>query len=126
MIATPGLLIAFLRTVALAWRQQEMQRNADKIVETARDLYGGLDTYAGHVDKMGRGLRQAVGAYNRGVGSFQSRMLVQARRFEELIAAGKRSRSRNPPPSTRPSGRSKRWNCRRRPGPTRSIYACRR
>ena len=88
LIATPGLLIAFLRTVALAWRQQDMQRNANVIAETARELYDRLRTYAGHVDRMGRGLRQAVDAYNDGVGSFQSRVLVQARRFEELGAAG--------------------------------------
>lgn len=88
LIATPGLLIAFLRTVALAWRQQDIQRNANVIAETARELYDRLRTYAGHVDKMGRGLGQAVDAYNAGVGSFQSRVLVQARRFEELGAAG--------------------------------------
>lgn len=88
LIATPGLLIAFLRTVALAWRQQDMQRNATIIADTARELYDRLRTYAGHVDRMGRGLRQAVDAYNDGVGSFQSRVLVQARRFEDLSAAG--------------------------------------
>ena len=88
LIATPGLLIAFLRTVALAWRQQEVQRNAHEIAETARELYGRLRTYSGHVEKMGRGLRQAVEAYNDGVGSFQSRVLVQARRFEDLSATG--------------------------------------
>ncbi len=89
LIATPGLLIAFLRTVALAWRQQDIQENAQKIATAARDLYSRLRTYAAHVDKMGRGLRTAVGAYNDGVGSFQSRVLVQARRFEELGAEDK-------------------------------------
>lgn len=89
LIATPGLLIAFLRTVALGWQQQNIQRNANEIAETARELFERLRTYSGHVDKMGRGLRQAVDAYNDGVGSFQSRVLVQARRFEELGAADK-------------------------------------
>ncbi|MXW64474.1 MAG: DNA recombination protein RmuC [Bacteroidetes bacterium SB0662_bin_6] len=89
LIATPGLLIAFLRTVALAWRQQDIQENAQKIAGAARELYSRLRTYASHVDKMGRGLQQAIGAYNAGVGSFQSRVLVQARQFEELGAADK-------------------------------------
>ncbi len=87
LIATPGLLIAFLRTVALAWRQQDIQKNAQEIAKAAGTLYGRLRTYASHVDKMGRGLRQAVGAYNDGVGSFQSRVLVQARLFEDLSGA---------------------------------------
>ncbi len=87
LIATPGLLIAFLRTVALAWRQQDIQKNAQEIAKAAGTLYSRLRTYASHVDKMGRGLRQAVGAYNDGVGSFQSRVLVQARLFEDLSGA---------------------------------------
>ena len=98
LIATPGLLIAFLRTVALAWRQQEVQRNANEIAETTRELYSRLRTYTGHVDKMGRGLRQAVEAYNDGVGSFQSRVLVQARRFEELSATGEARQIGEPAP----------------------------
>ena len=98
LIATPGLLIAFLRTVALAWRQQEVQRNAHEIAETAREMYGRLRTYSGHVDKMGRGLRQAVEAYNDGVGSFQSRVLVQARRFEDLSATGEAKQIGDPGP----------------------------
>ncbi|MCY4599038.1 MAG: DNA recombination protein RmuC [Acidobacteria bacterium] len=98
LIATPGLLIAFLRTVALAWRQQDMQRNANEIAETARELYDRLRTYAGHVDKMGRGLRSAVDAYNDGVGSFQSRVLVQARRFEELSATDESKQIGEPQP----------------------------
>ena len=98
LIATPGLLIAFLRTVALAWQQQNIQRNANVIADTARELFERLRTYAGHVDKMGRGLRQAVDAYNDGVGSFQSRVLVQARRFEELGAADKSKQIGEPAP----------------------------
>lgn len=89
LIATPGLLIAFLRTVALAWSRQDIQKNAQEIATNARDLYLRLGTYTDHVVKMGRGLRQAVDAYNNGVGSFQSRVLVQARRFEELGATDK-------------------------------------
>ena len=98
LIATPGLLIAFLRTVALAWRQQDVQQNARQIAETARELYGRLRTYSGHVDKMGRGLHQAVEAYNAGVGSFQSRVLVQARRFEELSATDDAKQMSEPAP----------------------------
>lgn len=96
LITTPGLLIAFLRTVALAWRQQDIQQNAQQIAEAGRELYDRLRTYAGHLYKMGRGLRQAVDAYNSGVGSFQLRVLAQARRFEELSATGNTERIGEP------------------------------
>ena len=39
-----------------------------------------------HLGKLGRSLDTAVGAYNQTVGSWESRVLVAARRFEELDA----------------------------------------
>ena len=84
LIATPGLLIAFLRTVALAWQRQDVAHNAEKVAQLGNDLYSRLSTYVEHVDKMGRGLRSAVGAYNDSVGSFERMVLPQARRFREL------------------------------------------
>ena len=84
LIATPGLLIAFLRTVALAWQRQDIARNAEKVANLGNELYSRLSTYIEHVDKMGRGLRSAVGAYNDSVGSFERMVLPQARRFREL------------------------------------------
>ncbi len=84
LIATPGLLIAFLRTVALAWQRQDIAHNAEKVAQLGNDLYSRLSTYVEHVDKMGRGLRSAVGAYNDSVGSFERMVLPQARRFREL------------------------------------------
>ncbi|WP_423919848.1 DNA recombination protein RmuC [Candidatus Poriferisodalis sp.] len=84
LIATPGLLIAFLRTVALAWQRQDIARNAEKVADLGNELYSRLSKYVEHVDKMGRGLRSAVGAYNDSVGSFGRMVLPQARRFREL------------------------------------------
>ena len=84
LIATPGLLLAFLRTVALAWQQQDMQQNAQQIADLGKDLYDRLRVFAEHMDDMGGGLGKALAAYNRGVGSLQGRVLPQARRFEDL------------------------------------------
>ena len=84
LIATPGLLLAFLRTVALAWQQQDMQHNAQKIADLGKDLYDRLRVFAEHMDAMGIGLGKALAAYNRGVGSLEGRVLPQARRFEDL------------------------------------------
>ena len=86
LIATPGLLLAFLRTVALAWQQQDMQENAQEIADLGKDLYDRLRVFAEHMDDMGTGLGRALAAYNRGVGSFEGRVLPQARRFENLGA----------------------------------------
>ncbi|WP_419917995.1 DNA recombination protein RmuC [Candidatus Poriferisocius sp.] len=84
LIATPGLLLAFLRTVAVAWQQQDLQENAQRIAEGAGLLYDSLRVYAGHVDKVGRGLNSAVNAYNDSIGSLEGRVLPRARKFEDL------------------------------------------
>ena len=84
LIATPGLLIAFLRTVALAWQQHDIDQNAKEVAKLGNDLYSRLSRYVSHVDKMGRGLRSAVDAYNDSVGSFERMVLPQARRFRDL------------------------------------------
>ena len=83
LIATPGLLLAFLRTVAVAWQQQDLQENAQKIADGAADLYASLKTYAGHVDGVGKGLKRAVEAYNKSIGSLEGRVLPRARKFED-------------------------------------------
>ena len=86
LIASPGLLIALLRTVALAWQQQDMRDNAKEIAEIGRDLFSSLKTYAKNVNKLGNGLRQAVGAYNDSVGTLESSLLRRARALTELGA----------------------------------------
>ena len=87
LIATPGLLLAFLKTVALAWKEQSLQENARQIAEASNELYDRLRIYLDHVARMGRGLEQAVNSYNAGIGSLDSRVLPQARRLEDLDAA---------------------------------------
>jgi DNA recombination protein RmuC len=84
VLATPSTLIALLRTVAYAWTQQALADNAREIHELGRDLYERLATMGGHLDRLGRSLSGAVGAYNRAVGSLENRVLVSARRFDAL------------------------------------------
>lgn len=108
LIATPGLLLAFLRTVALAWQQQDMQKNAQRIADLGKDLYDSLRILAEYMHGVGKGLDKALTAYNKGVGSLESRVLPKARRFEDLgaVSDSKRIPALGPVESTvRPIGR---------------------
>ena len=98
LIATPGLLIAFLRTVALAWQQQAIQQNAQDIADSARELYDRLGTYTGHIIRMGNQLGSVVDTYNKSIGSFQTRVLPQARRIESLSEIESSARIDEPEP----------------------------
>ena len=84
ILATPTTLIALLRTVAHAWTQEALADKAREIHQLGRELHERLATMSGHLDKVGRSLAAAVGAYNQAVGSLESRVLVSARRLSEL------------------------------------------
>jgi DNA recombination protein RmuC len=83
-IATPTTLITMLRTAQFAWQQQALSENARAVFELGRDLYDRLSTLGRHVDQLGKSLTNAVVSYNRTVGSLESRVLVTARRLNEL------------------------------------------
>ncbi|GAA2548664.1 hypothetical protein GCM10010435_17790 [Winogradskya consettensis] len=84
VLATPATLIALLRTVAYSWRQEALARNAVAVHSLARELYGRLATLGDHVGKLGSSLSGAVTAYNKAVGSLESRVLVSARKLAEM------------------------------------------
>ncbi len=84
VLATPATLVALLRTVAYSWRQEALARNAVAVHGLARELYGRLSTLGDHVGKLGTSLGAAVTAYNRAVGSLESRVLVSARKLAEM------------------------------------------
>ena len=83
-IATPTTLVTMLRTANYAWQQEALSANARAVFELGRELYERLATLGRHVDQLGKSLTNAVVAFNRTVGSLESRVLVTARKLNEL------------------------------------------
>jgi DNA recombination protein RmuC len=83
-IATPTTLVSMLRTAQYAWQQQALSENARAVFELGRELYERLAGLGRHVERVGKSLTAAVGAYNQAVGSLESRVLVSARRLSQL------------------------------------------
>lgn len=85
-IASPLTLIALLRSYALGWQHRQQEENAKKIAEAARVLYDRLRTFVGHFGTIGSSLQKANEAYNKAVGSMESRVLPQGRKIKELAS----------------------------------------
>ena len=88
LLATPTNLVAIARTVSSVWRQEKIAEEAAEIARLGKELHSRLATMGGHVARMGRNLELATGAYNAFVGSLESQVMTQAKRFETLEVAG--------------------------------------
>ncbi len=84
VIVTPMTLMALLRTVSYAWRQEALAENAQKVLEVGKELHQRLGVLSRHLADLGSRISSTAGAYNKAVASFESRVLVSARRFNEL------------------------------------------
>lgn len=87
VVAAPASFLALLRVVAYGWMQLELSRNAQAIAAGGRELLERLQPFAGHLNKLGGALNQAVERYNDAAGSFERRILPTARKLQELGAA---------------------------------------
>ncbi|MEO5494895.1 MAG: DNA recombination protein RmuC [Sphingomonas sp.] len=84
LLATPTNLIAIARTVAAVWRQEKLAGEARAIAELGKELYSRLSKMGEHIGRLGRNLGLATNAYNDFVGSLETNVLTQAKRFESL------------------------------------------
>lgn len=84
IIATPTTMLALLRTVAYAWRQEALAENAQRVLTVGKELYARLVTMTGHVTRTGRALESATKSYNQMIGSLERNVLTSARRMVEL------------------------------------------
>jgi DNA recombination protein RmuC len=83
-IATPTTLVTMLRTAQYAWQQAALSQNARAVFELGRELYDRISCLGPHMDRLGKALTSAVKTYNQTVGSLESRVLVTARRLNQL------------------------------------------
>jgi len=84
LLATPITLIALLKSAAYGWRQERVADDAAQVVALGRELQERLVVFDEQLGDIGKGLQRAVLAYNRAVGSLESRVLVSARKLGAL------------------------------------------
>jgi DNA recombination protein RmuC len=90
MVATPMTLIALLRTASFGWREERLAENAQRISDEGRRLHERIATVMEHFADLGNALNQSVKHFNKSLRSFEQRVVVSARRLDELDARGKK------------------------------------
>ena len=88
IIVTPAILIALAKIVAYNWRQEKVAENAQRVHEIGQELYRRFTTMGGHILGLGNSLAGSIRKYNDFVGSLESAVMPQARRFNELEVEG--------------------------------------
>jgi DNA recombination protein RmuC len=83
-IATPTTLITMLRTAQYAWQQEALSENARAVFDLGRELYDRIAGMGRHMDGLGKALTSAITSYNKTVGSLEGRVLVTARKLNQL------------------------------------------
>ena len=84
LVATPVTMLGLLRTVALYWQQHALAEGSKEIYDTSRELYKRTTTMMDHFNRLGGHLSNAAKSYNETMRSYETRVLPQGRRLDEL------------------------------------------
>ncbi len=91
LVATPTTLLAILHAGSYGWREERLAENAQRISDEGRRLHERVAILMEHVGDLGRSLNQSVKHFNKALNSFNTRVVVSARKLEELDARGKKT-----------------------------------
>ena len=68
LLATPRTIVVMLRTIRVAWQNENASEHAEAVLKVATELHERLTTMAEHLAKVGRGLDSAVERVQQGGG----------------------------------------------------------
>jgi len=91
ILATPTTLLVILKSVAMSWQQHSITEDAVKIRDAGIELHERLSGFAGHLARIGIGLKSAVSGYNDAIGSWESRVMPSGKRLEQLKATNNKN-----------------------------------
>ena len=84
-IATPASLVSLLWAVANGWQRHRIAENAEAIRQAGEVMHQRMERFISLYQNVGKELASAVKAFNDSVGSFDSRVVPQGRRFAQLV-----------------------------------------
>jgi DNA recombination protein RmuC len=83
-LASPVSLFSVLKTINYIWRQNADESSVRNMIRLGKELYERVGKIAEHADKLGRSITSTVKDYNVFVSSLETRVLVTARKLNDL------------------------------------------
>ncbi|MFM1995178.1 MAG: hypothetical protein RLZZ610_695 [Actinomycetota bacterium] len=83
-LASPVSLFSVLKTINYIWRQNADEGSVRTMIKLGKELYERIGKIAEHADKLGRSITSTVKDYNVFLSSLESRVLVTARKLNDL------------------------------------------
>ena len=83
-LASPVSLFSVLKTINYIWRQNADESSVRNMIRLGKELYERVGKIAEHADKLGRSITNTVKDYNVFVSSLETRVLVTARKLNDL------------------------------------------
>jgi DNA recombination protein RmuC len=83
-VASPVTLFSVLKTISHIWRQNADETQLRNLLKLGKELYERIGKMAQLADKLGRSMTTSVKDYNAFVSSLETRMLVTARKLNDL------------------------------------------
>ncbi len=87
-LVSPASLLASLKAVETAWRQERLASNMNEIISHSRELYRRLEKMSEHLGRTGDRLRQAVQAYNGLLGNIERQVMPKVETISRLQSFG--------------------------------------
>ncbi len=84
LVATPPTLVGLLKIIRFGWNEERLAANAVKISEAGQELHKRLVEFVDSYLHVGKHLEKAKAEYDLGLSRLERRVLVQARRMEDL------------------------------------------
>lgn len=86
LIATPPTFIGLLKVIRYGWNEERLATNAEKIRDVGRELHKRAVEFVDTYISVGKYLSLASDKYDDGLKRLHNRLIVQARKMEELGA----------------------------------------
>jgi DNA recombination protein RmuC len=83
-LASPVSLFSVLKTINYIWRQNVDESSVRNMIKLGKELYERIGKIAEHAEKLGKSITNTVKDYNVFVSSLESRVLVTARKLNDL------------------------------------------